>query len=139
MQGSYPSPDSISFMLKLGVTHLLNLDTPYPDRSMFEEQGVCVHEHFIPDMCPMNQKDAESIVQIIHDSLRKPGSKIYVHCNAGINRSPTCVWLYLIASGLREEEAREQMLGANKQLVVPDTLLTMDLDLSCIKKCIDTT
>jgi hypothetical protein len=29
-----------------------------------------------------------------------PESKVYVHCLAGQNRSPTVVWLFLIACGL---------------------------------------
>jgi hypothetical protein len=34
-------------------------------------------------------------------------SHVYVHCVAGHLRSPTILWLYLIACGIAPEEARE--------------------------------
>ena len=38
-----------------------------------------------------------------------PVHKIYIHCNEGVNRSPTITWLYLIHKGLSPEEATEKV------------------------------
>ena len=37
----------------------------------------------------------------------QPDAHVYVHCIAGHLRSPTILWLYLIACGIPPEDARE--------------------------------
>ena len=39
--------------------------------------------------------------------LRVAGSKVYVHCVACQNRSPTIVWLYFLACGMSDTAAEE--------------------------------
>ena len=50
------------------------------------------------------QKEQRTVQQDLRDTLREmlqePESHVYVHCIAGQNRSPTVVWLYLIACGV---------------------------------------
>jgi hypothetical protein len=42
----------------------------------------------------------------IHAMLRIEGSRVYIHCVAGQNRSPTILWLYFIACGMPFNEAK---------------------------------
>jgi protein-tyrosine phosphatase len=37
----------------------------------------------------------------------EPGALVYVHCIAGQLRSPTVLWLYLIACGIPPDDARD--------------------------------
>jgi protein-tyrosine phosphatase len=42
---------------------------------------------------------------------RQKGESVFVHCAAGQNRSPTVIWLYLIATGMEPEQATEVFDG----------------------------
>jgi hypothetical protein len=37
------------------------------------------------------------------------GTKLYLHCIGGQNRSPTVLWLYLISCGMKPDEARRMI------------------------------
>ena len=43
----------------------------------------------------------------LHDMVTTPDSQVYVHCVAGLVRSPTILWLYLISLGVPWKDARE--------------------------------
>jgi hypothetical protein len=57
----------------------------------------------VPDHLAVNCMTA------LHRMVCQPEARVYVHCIAGWNRSPTVVWLYLVACGLSEEEARRMI------------------------------
>ena len=43
----------------------------------------------------------------LNDMLNLDGSKVYLHCIACQNRSPTILWLYFVACGMDDDSARE--------------------------------
>src|SRR5205807_1854229 len=43
----------------------------------------------------------------LHRMASAAGAHVYVHCMAGQLRSPTILWLYLIALGVSREDARD--------------------------------
>ncbi len=43
----------------------------------------------------------------LHRMSAEPGSHVYIHCIAGQRRSPTILWLYLIALGVPPTDARD--------------------------------
>ena len=49
----------------------------------------------------------DKIVDALHEMTTAPDSHVYVHCVAGLVRSPTILWLYLIACGVAWQDARE--------------------------------
>lgn len=48
------------------------------------------------------------------DNERKAGGKVYLHCTAGMSRSPTCAMAYLISTGQAREEARKLVQDAHE-------------------------
>ena len=85
---------------KAGITHLLNLDLPYvsvPSEGLAEFKGVILQT--IPDGRRIPDAKALEILDALHAALLAPDAKVYVHCHAGVSRSPTVVFLYLIACG----------------------------------------
>lgn len=58
---------------------------------------------------------------------------MYVHCNAGLSRSPTAVWLYLVASGWAPERASATIAAAAKHLDAPDSILVSELDVDALR------
>lgn len=134
LQNGYPkSLDDANLLKKLGVTHLLNLHHEYPDVMNLEALGFKAVQIFVEDLAPMRQETAYAIVDAIHDCVTQKDGRIYVHCDAGINRSPTAIWLYFLAMGMSEEKAAKIITSGNRMVSVPDPVLVMSLDLLKIK------
>ncbi len=106
-QGGWPLPRDVPHLVRIGITHMLNLDLPYEDPVPFIEARFTLHNLFIRDACLMLPQMVREAIQIVDLSLSSPGHKIYVHCIEGVSRSPTITWLYLIHKGLSPEDAIE--------------------------------
>jgi protein-tyrosine phosphatase len=117
LQGGYINADDALELREQGVTDILNLDIPYQDCETMKVPGLRFHSVFLPDMTALLPLQAREVIQTMADVLHRPSSVIYVHCNAGLSRSPTAIWLYLLSTGLSDEAATE--------VIQPDpTLLT---------------
>ena len=108
-QGGWLLNQDIPELVRLGVTHILNLDLPYSDPLPFIEANLTLHNVQILDGCLMTPQLVREVIEVIDKSLSYPNHKIYIHCNAGVSRAPTISWLYLIHSGLSPEEATEKV------------------------------
>ena len=106
-QGSWPLPRDIPRLVKIGITHIFNLDLPYEDPTPFIDARFTLHNLFIRDACLMLPQVVREAIHVIDQSLSSPGHKIYIHCIEGVSRSPTITWLYLIHKGLSPEDAIE--------------------------------
>jgi protein-tyrosine phosphatase len=104
-QGGWLRPEHIPELVQLGITHILNLDLPYTDPLPLIEANITFHNVYVRDYCLMTPQLVREVMELIDRSLTSPYHKIYIHCNAGVSRSPTISWLYLIHSGLSPEEA----------------------------------
>ena len=119
--GSYPdSPESISFLKDdLGVTGVLNLQS---DADLYQRgirwdllwrayvgRSMEVIRVPIVDLRPADlEKNLSEAVDALTSLLRRH-EQVYVHCNVGINRSPTTIIAYLVSTGLNLEEAEHQV------------------------------
>ena len=133
-QSRYISPSDIAPLKSLGITHILNLtDCQHLFLDELIESGFVVKHIYLEDCVPIDNETAVEIVDYIHESVRNPENKIYVHCIAGINRSPTAIWLYLLSKGYSEQDAAAKIMSGQKNLVVPDVVLVSILNLDLIK------
>ena len=133
LQNGYIGVEEAVFLKKQGVTHILNLDAEYSNVNAIEALGLVVHHIFVQDMSPMDDETAIAVVDAMHESLSVPDGRLYVHCDAGLNRSPTAVWLYFLATGLSETEATQMILQSHSHLSAPANVLVTELDLARIK------
>lgn len=96
--GRFATPQRRKNLLDCGVTDILNVsDTPsLPDEeSRFQSIVDCP----IVDLAPIPLELALQTIESISRILRHPDSKLFIHCIAGQNRSPSILFLYLLASG----------------------------------------
>ncbi len=108
-QGGWILPRDVAEIVRLGITHILNLDFPYENPLPFTEAGITLHNVYIRDYNLMTPQRVREAMAAIDGSFSTPGNKIYIHCNEGVNRSPTIAWLYLIHTGLSPEDAAEKI------------------------------
>src|SRR4051812_31628842 len=82
-----------------GMTHILNVGEAPSVLSAAPGGFREVAWHPVEDLARIPEEDALDCIGAIHRMLGESGSKVYVHCIAGQNRSPMVLWLYLVACG----------------------------------------
>jgi protein-tyrosine phosphatase len=112
-QGGYPLDEDFALLASMGVNCLVNLDLPYDRQDEARAKAFKVCSVLLYDK-GMNPADAwwKCLSWMLED-LKEPGNVCYVHCNAGTSRSPTLVWLYLMATGMDSTEAKALIRRCN--------------------------
>ena len=105
--GRYASPERAEELLASGVTHILNVSDA-PSQAVVSVSGFR-EVAWIPleDFGRLPEHLVSQALDTLHRLASEPGSHVYVHCIAGHLRSPTILWLYLIACGISPNDARE--------------------------------
>lgn len=113
-QGGFPYDDEFGQLRAAGITHLFNVDLPYLDLPHLHALGFkeCIW-HSVIDGRRIPDATAKACLDDLHRILHDHTHRVYVHCHAGMNRSPTIVFLYLIALGLGEKEAADRLTSQN--------------------------
>lgn len=103
--GPFASPERAKTLLAAGVTHVLNVSDEPSEVSC--ANGFATVE-WVPmsDSVRLPRETAIQALDTLHRLVSVPESHIYVHCVAGLVRSPTILWLYLIALGVSGKDAR---------------------------------
>jgi len=132
--GRFPSPERAAELLAAGVTHILNVSDACNPVVASDGGFREIAWHPFDDSRRIPEADALAALDTLHRMVSEPGAHVYVHCLAGHLRSPTILWLYLIACGLDaasardliEERSPDAAPGARK-LVGPDLVLRAQL------------
>ena len=105
--GQFVSEKRSAYLIERGITHILNVgeaeSLAYVRSGSFQE----VIDISINDLARIPDDLARKCVSSIHGILSLPDSKLYIHCIAGQNRSPTILWLYLLACGMDPDGAKQ--------------------------------
>jgi protein-tyrosine phosphatase len=104
--GRYASTERGENLLAAGVTHILNVSDA-PSQLIASESGFR-EVVWVPleDFSRLPTHLVAQALNTLHRLASEPGSHVYIHCIAGHLRSPTILWLYLIACGILPDEAR---------------------------------
>ncbi|MDX1929044.1 MAG: dual specificity protein phosphatase [Pirellulaceae bacterium] len=123
--GRFASRERLDALRALGITDVLNVsDTP--------NLLTCIDGPFrtvtwinIEDRTRIPTANALDALNTIHAQLSSDAGRVYVHCMAGWNRSPTILWLYLVACGTAPDAAAKY-ITANAFDAVPGHALLVD-------------
>ncbi|MCI0359606.1 MAG: hypothetical protein L0211_14110 [Planctomycetaceae bacterium] len=112
-QGRFAVPHRLPELRAAGITHVLNVcEAPHvltvADGPFFELCSLA-----IDDLQPITEPVALACLDTLHRMATTAGSRVYLHCIAGCNRSPTVLWLYLVACGIDPQVAKEQISARN--------------------------
>lgn len=105
--GSFASLQRAERLRAAGVTHVFNVSN--------SPSQLCASEHGfeevawspLEDTCTLPMPLMLESLNHLHRLASRPNAHVYVHCVYGQLRSPTILWLYLIACGVSPNEARE--------------------------------
>lgn len=91
----------------LGVTHIVNMQIEFDERALAAPHNIevlwnPVDDDFLPKPPDVFQRG----VRFAQDALASNGSRLYVHCAAGVHRGPTMALAILCAQGYDIEAAK---------------------------------
>jgi hypothetical protein len=104
--GPFASPERAEKLLAAGVTHVFNVsDVP----SMVSTENGFAGVSWVPmsDSRRLQYATQLQALDTLHRLVSVPNAQVYVHCVAGMVRSPTILWLYLLALGVPLQDARD--------------------------------
>jgi protein-tyrosine phosphatase len=104
--GPFASAERAEELLAAGVTHVLNVShvpsVVSPETGFAGVAWVPMYDsHQIP------LATVTWALDTLHRLASVPSAHVYVHCQAGMLRGPTILWLYLIALGVPPNDARD--------------------------------
>jgi protein-tyrosine phosphatase len=98
-------------LVRLGVTHIINMQIEFDDRPLAAPYPVSVlHNPTDDDFQPKPPELFAAGVDFAQEALDDPESKVFIHCAAGVHRAPMMALALLRALGWTLEEARELIL-----------------------------
>jgi hypothetical protein len=108
-QGAYPEEPALRELRRQKVTHIVNVGTAPLPRIASELGFTELFWKGVTDLVRIPDSEALECLTVMHRFLAQPDSAFYIHCVAGQNRSPTILWLYLIACGTTPARAKEMI------------------------------
>ena len=103
--GRFATLERAEQLLAASVTHILNVsDAP----NVVSASSGFREVEWIPleDQARLPAMRLVHLLDTLHTMASESDSHVYVHCIAGHLRSPTVLWLYLIACGVSPADAR---------------------------------
>ncbi|REK11161.1 MAG: hypothetical protein DWQ37_14600 [Planctomycetota bacterium] len=116
--GPFASPARMVQLSEASITHVLNVGEAPSVLATGRDAIREVAWHPIVDLERIPFETAITCLETLHRMVCVPESRVYVHCVAGWNRSPTVVWLYLVACGIEKATARK-LIERNAPDAVP--------------------
>jgi protein-tyrosine phosphatase len=104
--GGIWNSENMAALVKTGVTHIIDMQIEFDDRPLAEPLGVKVLWNPIDDdFHPKPPEIFEKGVDFAKRALDEPGTKLFIHCAAGIHRAPMMALGLLGALGFKMKDA----------------------------------
>ena len=112
-QGRFAADRLITNLQFVGITHILNVSETPNQLELADGPFRKIQQISMRDGVPIPEDVALNCIKTLHDCLCEDDANLYIHCVAGWNRSPTILWLYMIACGVDSVAARSQICRAS--------------------------
>jgi protein-tyrosine phosphatase len=108
--GGIWNDDNMEELVKRGVTHIIDMQIEFDDRPLAEPYPVKVL--FNPtddDFLPKPPRLFQAGVDFALEALEDAGSKVYIHCAAGVHRAPMMTLAILRVLGWPLDKAKAEI------------------------------
>ena len=106
--GGIWSAENMARVAKEGITHIIDMQVEFDDTALAKEHGIEVLWNPTDD--DFESKPAGLFrrgVEFATRALNENGSKLFIHCAAGVHRGPMMALAVLVSMGWDLEDARE--------------------------------
>ncbi len=115
--GGIWTAQNMAEVARAGVTHILDMQVEFDDTALAEPHGIAVlwnpiDDDFQPKPVEVLQRGVEFALQ----ALDEDGSKLFVHCAAGVHRAPMMTLAILCSLNWRLGEAM-QLIETRRPMV----------------------
>jgi len=132
--GRFATVERSRRLLEQGVTHVLNVSEAPSLADVAKGDFHSVVDVPIVDLQRIRDEIALRCIDLVHEALGAPGSKLYLHCTAGQYRSPTILWLYLVATGIAPEEAKRLIVAGSPDAIPGHSSLIADPLIATVRR-----
>jgi len=109
--GGIWNDQNMAELVRMGVTHIINMQIEFDDRPLAEPYPVTVLNcPTDDDFQPKPPELFAAGVEFAHEALDDPENKIFIHCAAGVHRAPMMTLALLRTLGWSLDDARSLML-----------------------------
>jgi protein-tyrosine phosphatase len=92
--------ESMAAVARAGVTHIIDMQIEFDDTQLAKPHGIEVLWNAIDDdFQPKPPKVFQRGVEFAIAALDQPGTKLFIHCAAGVHRAPMMALALLCALG----------------------------------------
>ena len=106
--GGIWTAENMAAVARAGVTHIIDMQIEFDDTKLAQPHGIEVLWNPIDDdFQPKPPQIFRRGVDFAAEALEEEGTKLYIHCAAGVHRAPMMTLAVLCASGWTPEAARE--------------------------------
>jgi protein-tyrosine phosphatase len=106
--GGIWNDQNMTELVRLGITHIINMQIEFDDRPLAERYPVTVfHNPTDDDFQPKPPRLFQPAVEFALLALEDPENKVFIHCAAGVHRAPMMTLALLRVLGWSLEDAKE--------------------------------
>src|SRR5712692_4848622 len=112
--GGIWNAENMAAVARAGVTHIIDMQIEFDDTALAAPYGIEVLWNAVDDdFQPKPPEVFRRGVEFALAALDEPGTKLYIHCAAGVHRAPMMALALLGAMGWKPGEAAE-MIGKRR-------------------------
>ena len=121
MGGGIWNDSNMAEVFRAGVTHIIDMQIEFDDTALAEPHGVQVLWNAIDDdFEPKPPKVFERGVEFAIAALDQPGTKVFIHCAAGVHRAPMMALALLCSLSWKLGAAMELIQSRRPVVDFPD-------------------
>jgi protein-tyrosine phosphatase len=106
--GGIWNDENMAELVRLGVTHIINMQVEFDDRPLAEGLGVSVLNNPTDDDFQLKPPQLfQNGVDFALEALDASENKLFIHCAAGVHRAPMMTLAVLRVLGWPLEDAKE--------------------------------
>ncbi len=115
--GGIWTAENMAELVRFGISHVIDMQVEFDDTPIAKDLGVEVLWNPIDDDFQLKPPEVfERGVRFAQAALDRPGTKLYVHCAAGVHRAPMMALAILCSLGWKLDDA-VQMIEARRPVV----------------------
>lgn len=116
--------DNMAELARIGVTHVINMQAEFDDTPLAAACGIdllwnATDDDFLPKPPELFSRG----VEFATGALREEGSKLYIHCAAGVHRAPMMALALLCAQGTELFDAVQLIENSRPVAEFPEVYL----------------
>jgi protein-tyrosine phosphatase len=110
--GGIWNDQNMAELVRLGVTHIINMQVEFDDRPLAKSYPVVVcHNPTDDDFQPKSPRLFRKGVEFALQAMDEPNGKVFIHCAAGVHRAPMMTLAILRVLGWELEDAKDLIQG----------------------------